>query len=100
MSGVLNWATRLLDTSSTVTGMDSPSSVKMRVMPTLRPTSPSRQAAGVGVEFDIVFSGGCFPHSFHSRLRLAGARVLHHCTARLCRRCNAQQKSPIQTAKL
>jgi hypothetical protein len=28
----------------------------MRVMPTLRPTSPSRYAAGVGVEFDIVFS--------------------------------------------
>src|SRR3546814_10572048 len=36
--------------------MDSPSSVKIRVMPTLRPTSPSRWAAGVGVEFDIVFS--------------------------------------------
>src|SRR5690606_37048494 len=47
---------RLFDTSSTVTGMDSPSSVKMRVMPTLRPTRPSRCAAGVGVEFDIVFS--------------------------------------------
>ncbi|ARP55553.1 hypothetical protein ALFP_3666 [Alcaligenes faecalis] len=25
-------------------------------MPTLRPTRPSRHAAGVGVEFDIVFS--------------------------------------------
>src|SRR3546814_9286015 len=29
---------------------------RSRVMPTLRPTSPSRWAAGVGVEFDIVFS--------------------------------------------
>src|SRR5690606_37527417 len=36
--------------------MDSPSSVKMRVMPTLRPTRPSRCAAGVDVVFDIVFS--------------------------------------------
>src|SRR5690606_21849399 len=55
-SGDLTWVTRLFDTSSTVTGMDSPSSVKIRVMPTLRPTSPSRCAAGVGVGFDIVFS--------------------------------------------
>src|SRR5689334_17374504 len=31
---------RLLETSSTVTGRASPSSVKMRVMPTLRPTNP------------------------------------------------------------
>src|SRR4051812_45471940 len=31
---------RLSETSSTVTGSESPSSVKMRVMPTLRPTSP------------------------------------------------------------
>jgi hypothetical protein len=37
---VLIWDTRLFDTSSTVTGMESPSSVKMRVMPTLRPTRP------------------------------------------------------------
>ncbi|SBT03626.1 hypothetical protein PROAA_1070046 [Candidatus Propionivibrio aalborgensis] len=34
------WATRLFDTSSTVTGTEAPSSVKMRVMPTLRPTRP------------------------------------------------------------
>ena len=33
--------TRLFDTSSTVTGTDTPSSVKMRVMPILRPTMPS-----------------------------------------------------------
>src|SRR5690606_3554911 len=50
------WVTRLFDTSRTVTGMDSPSSVKMRVMPTLRPTRPSRCAPGVDVVFDIVFS--------------------------------------------
>src|SRR5690606_1798003 len=56
---------RLLDTSSTVTGMDSPSSVNTRVMPTLRPTRPSRNAAGEDVGFDIVF--------LQSRLRLAGA---------------------------
>jgi len=31
---------RLSDTSSTVTGSVLPSSVKMRVMPTLRPTNP------------------------------------------------------------
>src|SRR6185436_18654801 len=31
---------RLSDTSSTVTGCVAPSSVKMRVMPTLRPTNP------------------------------------------------------------
>src|SRR6185436_2376488 len=31
---------RLLATSSTVTGTAAPSSVKIRVMPTLRPTSP------------------------------------------------------------
>src|SRR5205085_8675129 len=31
---------RLSETSSTVTGCVAPSSVKMRVMPTLRPTSP------------------------------------------------------------
>jgi hypothetical protein len=36
----LIWVTRLLDTSSTVTGMEAPSSAKMRVMPTLRPTRP------------------------------------------------------------
>ena len=37
----LTCATRLIfDTSSTVTGIDTPSSVKMRVMPTLRPTRP------------------------------------------------------------
>src|SRR5258708_32484760 len=32
--------TRLSETSSTVTGSESPSSVKTRVMPTLRPTNP------------------------------------------------------------
>src|SRR5690606_544196 len=36
----LIWVTRLPDTSSTVTGMESPSPVKMRIMPTLRPTRP------------------------------------------------------------
>jgi hypothetical protein len=37
---VLIWVTRLFDTSTTVTGTESPSSVNTRVMPTLRPTSP------------------------------------------------------------
>ena len=37
---VLICVIRLSETSSTVTGWASPSSVKMRVMPTLRPTSP------------------------------------------------------------
>src|SRR5258708_20142449 len=32
--------TRLSEASSTVTGRESPSSVKTRVMPTLRPTNP------------------------------------------------------------
>ena len=41
-SSVLTWVTRLLDTSSTVTGTASPSSVKMRIMPTLRPSNPRR----------------------------------------------------------
>jgi hypothetical protein len=36
--GVLTWVTRFGRTSITVTGMDSPASVKMRVMPRLRPT--------------------------------------------------------------
>jgi hypothetical protein len=40
LSTVLIWVTRLFDTSSTVTGMESPSLVKMRIMPTLRPTRP------------------------------------------------------------
>jgi hypothetical protein len=31
----------LLDTSNTVTGTASPSAVKMRVIPTLRPTRPT-----------------------------------------------------------
>src|SRR6185312_10033184 len=40
-SGVLSCVTRLLATSSTVTGTALPSSVNTRVMPTLRPTSHS-----------------------------------------------------------
>src|SRR3989344_79315 len=39
-SWVLTWVTRLLDTSTTVTGTASPSSVNRRIMPTLRPSNP------------------------------------------------------------
>src|SRR5574343_368580 len=40
MAWVLTCATRLLDTSTTVTGTASPSSVNRRIMPTLRPNNP------------------------------------------------------------
>src|SRR5574337_2149324 len=38
----LTWVTRLFDTSTTVTGTASPSSVNRRIMPTLRPSNPKR----------------------------------------------------------
>jgi hypothetical protein len=74
---VLTWVTRLFDTSSTVTGMASPSSVKMRIMPTLRPSkaeallrlmvfsSPRRAfvslptSIGRGAEFCCDLAGPC-----------------------------------------
>src|SRR6185369_11460442 len=37
---VFTWVTRLFDTSTTVTGTVSPSSVNRRIMPTLRPSNP------------------------------------------------------------
>src|SRR6185437_16145670 len=63
-SCVLICVMRLLATSSTVTGTAAPSSVKIRVMPTLRPTSPrlifvflqSRRLRLTGGEFSNVRS--------------------------------------------
>src|SRR5882672_630796 len=81
MAIVLIWVTRLLPTSSTVTGTDSPSSLKMRVMPTLRPSKPrpDLRAAGTGAA-DAAASGlaGAFISAIFfsvARLRLAGAHL-------------------------
>src|SRR5688572_11988206 len=59
---------RLSETSSTVTGSVAPSSVKMRVMPTLRPTSPMVITSSFGLTRPALQAG--------RRLQLAGTSLV------------------------
>src|SRR5882672_753969 len=96
VAGVLICVTRLSDTSSTVTGSESPSSVKTRVMPTLRPTNPNvmflpsiqgpdsivRQPWFSKLDFDVHPGRQIELHQRIDRLRSEERRVGKECRSR------------------
>src|SRR5687767_14373518 len=95
---------RLSDTSSTVTGCVPPSSVKIRVMPTFRPTNPIVIPSSFYLDPRLGGDAGCNWPANHSKQLLnldldvdsGGEIKLHQCVHGLVRGINNVHQAQVR----